>query len=289
MEQTYLPGTVRERIQDQIKERKITQGELAAEIGISESALSRFLSAKTDKIGDDYIIKIADFLGVSTDFILGQTDFPERRNYDIGELGLSYKATMALYTREVETDVVNRILENPRFPEITRMIARYFNDTVAEGFIGQNAIWNVLQQLPETVDTSRLEDEQNGVEAATQILNMMKTDPYDNDIEMIHRAIMDMLRDIKAGIQTQAPITEVATKQITQAMMENMTKGSNEQPLMPQVTLEQLAEMYSTFPGATPKLGGQFSTLIKDFVTGYMDIAQKQGLTNDGITGNADK
>ena len=56
MEQTYLPGTIRERVQDQIKERKITQGELAAEIGISESALSRFLSGKTDKIGDDSII-----------------------------------------------------------------------------------------------------------------------------------------------------------------------------------------------------------------------------------------
>ena len=57
MEQVYLPGTVRERIQDQLKERKITQGELAAAIGISESALSRFLSGKTDKIGDDSIIK----------------------------------------------------------------------------------------------------------------------------------------------------------------------------------------------------------------------------------------
>ena len=144
MEQTYLPGTVRERIQDQIKERKITQGELAAEIGISESAISRFLSGKTDKIGDDSIIKIADFLGVSTDFILGQTDFPERRNYDIEELGLSYKAAMTLYTREVDTDVVNRILENPQFPAITRMIARYFKDDIAETLAGQNAMWDTL-------------------------------------------------------------------------------------------------------------------------------------------------
>ena len=72
MEQTYLPGTVRERIQDQLKERKITQGELAAEIGMAESSLSRFLSAKTDKIGDEYIIKMADFLGVSTDFKIGR-------------------------------------------------------------------------------------------------------------------------------------------------------------------------------------------------------------------------
>ena len=156
MEQAYLPGTVRERIQDQLKERKITQGELAAAIGVSESALGRFLSGKTDKIGDDSIIKIADFLSVSTDFILGQTDFPERRNYDIEELGLSYKAAMALYTREVDTDVVNRILENPRFPAITRMIARYFHDSIAEGFAGQNAMWDTLQQLTDTADVSHL-------------------------------------------------------------------------------------------------------------------------------------
>ena len=100
MDQAYLPGTVRHRIQELIKERKIPQAELATAIGISESALSRFLSGRTDKIGDEYIIKIADFLGVSTDFILGQTDFPERRNFDIGELGLrSYCSTSEADTR----------------------------------------------------------------------------------------------------------------------------------------------------------------------------------------------
>ena len=46
MEQAYLPGTVRQRIQELIKERKITQAELAAEIGMAESSLSRFLSEK---------------------------------------------------------------------------------------------------------------------------------------------------------------------------------------------------------------------------------------------------
>ena len=236
MEQTYLPGTVRDRIQDQLKEQKITQGELAAEIGISESALSRFLSAKTDKIGDDYIVKIADFLGVSTDFILGQTDFPERRNYDIGELGLSYRAAMALYTREVDTDVVYRILENPKFPEITRMIARYFKDMIAEPLAGQNAM-------------------------------------------------MEMLCDIKAGIQTHTPTTELATKQITQAMIANMTKGGSAQPLMLQISLAQLAEGYSTYTGASLELGEQFSDLVKNFITDFIDIAQKQGLTDE----NSDK
>lgn len=281
MEQAYLPGTIRQRIQELIKERKITQAELAAEIGMAESSLSRFLSEKTDKIGDEYIIKIADFLGVSTDFILGQTDFPERRNYDIEELGLSYKAAMALYTREVDTDVVNRILESPQFPEITRMIARYFKDSNAEGPAGLNAMWDTMQQMIGTLDTSHLANPQEGAEAAAQILGMMKTAPYEKDVEAIQAALMTMLRDIKAGIQTQTPTTELATKQITQSMMQSMVKGENAVPALQSISLEQLAGAYSTLPGATPELGGQFSELIKNFIRDFMDIAQKQGLTNE--------
>lgn len=281
MDQAYLPGTVRHRIQELIKERKITQAELAAEIGMAESSLSRFLSEKADKIGDEYIIKIADFLGVSTDFILGQTAFPERRNYDIEELGLSYKAAMALYTREVDTDVVNRILESPQFPEITRMIARYFKDSNAEGPAGLNAMWDTMQQMIGTLDTSHLANPQEGAEAAAQILGMMKTAPHEKDIESIQFALMTMLRDIKAGIQTQTPTTELATKQITQSMMQSMVRGENAVPALQSISLEQLAGAYSTLPGATPELGGQFSELIKNFIRDFMDIAQKQGLTNE--------
>ena len=283
MEQTYLPGTVRERIQDQLKERKITQGELAAEIGMAESSLSRFLSEKTDKIGDEYIIKIADFLGVSTDFILGQTDFPERRNYDIGELGLSYKAAMALYTREVDTDVVNRILENPQFPAITRMIARYFKDSNADGPAGLNAMWDTMQQMIGTLDTSHLANPQEGTEAAAQILDLLKTKPHEKDIETIQAALMNMLREIKTGIQTQTPVTELVTKQITQTMMESMVKGENAVPAVQMISLKQLAGAYSTLPGATPDLGTQFAELIKNFIRDFMDIAQKQGLTNGNL------
>ena len=102
---------------------------------------------------------------------------------------------------------------------------------------------------------------------------------------MIQTALMDMLQDIKAGIQTQTPTTELVTKQITQAMMQSMVKGENAVPAVQRITLEQLAGAYSTLPGATPELGEQFSILIKDFIMGYMKIAQTQGLTN----GNPDE
>ena len=88
-ESVFLPAAVRDRIWDLLKERKVTQAELAARIGCSESSLSRFISGKTDKLGDENIIRIACVFNVSTDFLLGEVDTPDRLNYDISELGLS--------------------------------------------------------------------------------------------------------------------------------------------------------------------------------------------------------
>ena len=98
MAQTWLPGDTRQRIQDLIKDSSITQAELAGIIGLSESALSRYLKGQTEMLGDGYIIKIAKHFNVSTDFLLGETDIPDRKNYDIEELGLSAEAAKLLYT-----------------------------------------------------------------------------------------------------------------------------------------------------------------------------------------------
>ena len=64
-ENVYLPGKIRDRIQDLMKANKVTQAELAARIGCSESMLSRFISGKTDIPGQLNIILIATFFIVS--------------------------------------------------------------------------------------------------------------------------------------------------------------------------------------------------------------------------------
>ena len=74
MENTFLPGTVRERIADLMKYHKVSQTDLALKIGCGDSLLSRFLTGKTDKLGDENIIRIARAFNVSTDFLLGITN-----------------------------------------------------------------------------------------------------------------------------------------------------------------------------------------------------------------------
>ena len=76
MEGAYLPGNIRQRMQELMKEHKITQAQLATRIGSTESAISRFVSGKTDKISTEHLLRIAKVFEVSTDFLLGKSTRP---------------------------------------------------------------------------------------------------------------------------------------------------------------------------------------------------------------------
>ena len=126
VEQTYLSGTIQVRIREQLKIKDMNQAQLARIIGIGESTFSRFMSCgESAKLDHQYVIRIAREFNVSTDFLLGITNVPDRKNYRIDELGLSPMAARNLYIGRVNTHVVSYLLENPKFAFTTNRIARY--------------------------------------------------------------------------------------------------------------------------------------------------------------------
>ena len=88
MAQEYLPAPSNVRLADLMKEHNISQPELAKEIGCSKSTISRFISGAKGTLTHEQVLKIARLFNVSTDFLLGETNIPDRKNYDIAELGL---------------------------------------------------------------------------------------------------------------------------------------------------------------------------------------------------------
>ena len=60
-----------------MKERNISAYRLAKETGISESLFSKWEKNPTSKISSINLVKIADYLGCSIDYLLGRTDNPE--------------------------------------------------------------------------------------------------------------------------------------------------------------------------------------------------------------------
>lgn len=107
-----------QRIANLCKDYGISQKELAEKIGLSAPQLSRIISGKTPTINSDALIGIAETFKVSTDYILGLSSISVRKSYDISQLGLSEKAVKGLVTKTTDVEMLNRLLENPKFPQL---------------------------------------------------------------------------------------------------------------------------------------------------------------------------
>jgi transcriptional regulator with XRE-family HTH domain len=146
-EMDYLPGGIRERMEDLRNRRKLTLKEVAEKTGIDYSTLSRIENGNVKKVGDDVLLKLARFFGVSTDFLLGITNVPDKKNYTIEELDLTPEAARNLYTGAVDNRVINLLLVHPDFATLTNRIADYLDDRMAAGIAAQNQLYDSVSEL----------------------------------------------------------------------------------------------------------------------------------------------
>lgn len=235
MANTFLPGTVRERIADLMKYHKVSQTDLALKIGCGDSLLSRFLTGKTDKLGDENIIRIARVFNVSTDFLLGITNVPDKKNYAIDELGLSAQAARNLYAGKANAQVVNYLLESPRFLDLTYILEQYFNDTVAAGYAAQNQLYATLSSL-----TRKSAKTKAAAQAANEI-HRLKTPVYQADLATIESQFMLAVKEVKKEIGNDFAAIRAMTAEETERMFTEITKGQDMENLT--VTPQQTSDM----------------------------------------------
>lgn len=272
MEREYLPGNVRERIQELLKERGITQAQLAARIGSTESAVSRFISGKTDKIIAEHIIRIAKAFNVSTDFLLGVVNIPDRKNYDVEELGLSVQAARNLYTGKVSAEVVNRLLESPRFAEVTYMIEQYFNDTLAEGFAAQNQMYATISAM------LRRDVKTDAAVQAARDANRQRVPVYQADLTMIQNSFMAALKEVKKELDNDLTAAQPLTKEVTQQMYASLTKGGDVQTaqVTPELFASAVTQSLSGMEGAQPESLEKLGKALTEFAQATMDYAKEK-------------
>ena len=241
MAQEYLPAPSNIRLADLMKEHNISQPELAKEIGCSKSTISRFISGAKGTLTHEQVLKI--------DFLLGETNIPDRKNYDTAELGLSVEAAKNLYTGRVNTEVVNLLLENARFAELTYRIAQYFDDTFASGIAAQNAMLTTLSTLLRTrVKTPE-------AAKAAKDISLRRKPVYQGDLDDIEMYFMAAVKEIKKGIGSHYAEQEAMSKKVAEKMFTELTKGQDVQH--PTITAEQLTDAMldsvSGMEGATPE------------------------------------
>ena len=269
MSGAYLPGDTRQRIQDLIKDSSITQAELAGIIGLSESAFSRYLKGQTEMLGDGYIIKIAKHFNVSTDFLLGETNIPDRKNYDIEELGISAEAAKLLYTGRLDSRVLNLLLENPHFPQLLALLARYQKEIVRSGIAAMNQQLTFINSLL----LAQAESVPDSAGAATQLaadLRDVHMPVINADTTAIQNLFMLIVRDIKEQGETIAADSNAVTAQVLQRLREELSKGQDSLDLR-KITAEDLtgAVMRAVSIADIPEdalqgLGSAFKTVLDE-------------------------
>ncbi len=276
-ERKWLPADTRTRLMDLCKSRNISQARLAEVIGVDRSALSRFLSGKTDSLSHEHVIRMAKYFNVSTDFLLGETDDPGRINYDIGELGLTVKAAECLYTRKVDPAILCRLLEQERCGDLMHEIGLYLDETMASGIAAQNQLYNSLSSMLNAHAAEHPADKE-AVSATVQTLRAMKQPLY-TEKDRIHSDFDHILLEMKKDSPQNAKRAALLTKETMQSMSAQMKKGSkgfNLRKVSPEAVVDSILgqlDMTDAPESVKPKMNCVIARLRED-LTDFISILE---------------
>ena len=221
-----MPEAIGRRIIGLRERRDMTLEELAAKVGVNATTLGRMEKGQTQKVSSDVLAALSREFQVSADYLLGLTDIPDRKNYEIGALGLSNQAARNLYTGRVNTDVVNRLLEHPKFPLLTAMIAQYLDDSFAAGVAAQNELFDAMSDI--LLSTEQSDSGQRAtIKEAARTVKLSKTPPHQVELAKIQNTFMTILKEMKRDAGSGLESAKETTSEIVGQMMAELTKGQD--------------------------------------------------------------
>ena len=208
-------------IQEKLKDLRVARGlgleELAAATGISKSSLGKYESDDYKDISPFNLVKLAEFYGVSTDYLLGLTEQKNHPNAEVHELHLSDDMLDMLKNRVFNNRLLCEMAAHKDFPRLMTDIEVYV-DRIASMSI---------QQLDDYMDTIR-EKVQAGQQPEQQ--DPRKVDLYIRTLELahvredeyfaytIHNDIDGIIRDIREAHKKDVTTADEGTPSRTFAL-----------------------------------------------------------------------
>ena len=247
-EKIYLPGTIGERLKDLRTDKGITIKELSEKAGVDYSTLSRIENGKIQKVADDIVLKLARFFNVSTDFLLGLTNIPDKKNYTAEELGLSADAVKNLYTGAVDNQVADLLLSNRDFAALTTALADYFNEKNAIDIAVQNQNHQNLAELYRLIGRTHKDKRQRAYVKAKKEL-AQRQPLYKTELASLETQFSQTIQSIKKGLPSHIEEKKKMTKDVFDQMLQELTKGEDAPDIL-SVTPEEIVDaILSTLDG----------------------------------------
>lgn len=212
MGQSETTGIFSDRLEDLIKESGKTLDVIAKEAGIkSKATLTKYQNNEAEA-GINYLVKLAKYFNVSTDYILGLTNVksPDIKLKAVCEYtGLSESAVKSLLISGIPYiyEGFNEICKSSHSFKLFRDILCYLNSSSIEARKAEN-VSDIFFEQENNIDNSLLIDkilykiEHNGYNSIShQLLNHEFWEPY------FLMAIQNELKDLKNDItnKTEQP------------------------------------------------------------------------------------
>ena len=178
------------------EERDWKKTELARQLGISHSQVSRIESGETETLSSDILIRLAEVFDVSTDYLLGLTDVRTKKNLDVAQLGISEEAAIQLASGKLDLEMLSRLLEHKNFAKVLFLMRAYLDNSLELGNMTRNEMIDFMTDMADEWCMNRPKKRQE-VQRDMCYLSAQKLCTHEAELEKIKNLFMKILRDVK--------------------------------------------------------------------------------------------
>ena len=182
-------------IQEKLKDLRIEKGlslqELAEQTGISRASLGNYETDDYKEITHKAIITLANFYGVTSDYLLGLTENREQHNFPIDELGLDDETVYLLKSGKLNVRLICEIIKHPEFTNFLTDMEIYVDNLAGMQFRNIN---KMIEQTRVRLQNKGISDEDHymkTLETASISEDNYFNNLLENDIVKIAKGIRD--------------------------------------------------------------------------------------------------
>ncbi len=184
--------TLGERLKDLRVERSLKLETLAEQTGLSKSALSKYESDDVTDLSIYAVTTLAEFYGVTTDYLLGVTENKKRPDAVLSDLHLSDGAVDVLRNGNFNHRLLCELLEHPDFSRWMTDLEICVDGLVSDRIRDANAMLEAMRQL-----ICEKYDAETDVEIRTLQIGQLVEDEYFG--RTIYEELSAILKDIRTA------------------------------------------------------------------------------------------
>lgn len=272
----YLPGNFRQRVKELIKLHDLNQAELAKILGVHKDTLSRILSDSKEKedtspkVSVDALVKMANYFKVSTDFLLGISTMPDPMNYPVGQLGLTEDAAKAMLSRSVHMGILNRLLENQRFGQLTYTMYYATEPNQTAGVMSRNNLLAHTGSLFTEVMNNTVQRKQQ-IMGLNRKLGSELINPHTVGNQQLEDEFRGIVAQIRKDIQMENPVSVPLTREFLAEMDALLLEyaDGNRQNINPRIVAEVMTDKSMVADICTRDQRERFVGLMTEILSTY--------------------